>query len=229
MIRRKTLQGFTLIEVLIAMTMLSIMVVLLFASLRICADSWEKGESKIADVNEVAVVYSFFQRYLSAAIPLQNDVSVEDNALEDNAFSFQGGQQSLQFVSSFPASAGKTGLQLFSIDLLEEDDERFIKVTLTPFFPAAKDEELQKEEVTLVRHVEAVSFAYFGDDGGSGEEIWQNEWLQKNIMPRLVKINIELENGIYWPEMMIDLKIIGLHTNSDLETQDSADVAEEEQ
>ncbi|MFI3120724.1 MAG: type II secretion system protein, partial [Methylococcaceae bacterium] len=35
--------GFTLIEVLIAMTLLSIMVVLLFASLRICAQSWEQG------------------------------------------------------------------------------------------------------------------------------------------------------------------------------------------
>ena len=37
----KRLNGFTLIEVLIAMTLLSIMVVLLFASLRICAESWE--------------------------------------------------------------------------------------------------------------------------------------------------------------------------------------------
>jgi general secretion pathway protein J len=53
-------QGFTLIEVLIAMTLLGIMVVLLFSSLKICADSWEKGESKITDVNEVAVVFNFF-------------------------------------------------------------------------------------------------------------------------------------------------------------------------
>jgi len=54
------LRGFTLIEVLIAMTLLGIMMVLLFTSLKICADSWEKGESKITDVNEVAVVYNFF-------------------------------------------------------------------------------------------------------------------------------------------------------------------------
>ena len=36
-------KGFTLIEVLIALTLLSIMVVLLFTSLKICAYCWEKG------------------------------------------------------------------------------------------------------------------------------------------------------------------------------------------
>ncbi len=57
-------QGFTLIEVLIAMTLLSMMMVLLFASLKICADSWEKGENKINEVNEFAVVYYFFNQHL---------------------------------------------------------------------------------------------------------------------------------------------------------------------
>src|SRR5512139_1339393 len=90
------LRGFTLIEVLIAMTMLSIMVVLLFSSLKICADSWEKGESKITDVNEIAVVYNFFQRHLSEAKPLWNDLSKE----EEKTFSFQGKTQSLQFISA---------------------------------------------------------------------------------------------------------------------------------
>jgi general secretion pathway protein J len=40
-------------------------------------------------------------------------------------------------------------------------------------------------------------------------------------MPRLVKINIELENGIFWPEMIIDLKITGITNNTDLETNNT--------
>ena len=58
---RQVSKGFTLIEVLIALTLLSIMIVLLFTSLKICADSWEKGENKINNVNQIAVVYNFFQ------------------------------------------------------------------------------------------------------------------------------------------------------------------------
>ena len=195
--------GFTLIEVLIAMTLLSIMVVLLFSSLKICADSWEKGESKITDVNEIAVVYNFFQRHLSAAKPLWNDLTEK----EERTFSFQGKTRSLQFISAFPASAGRSGLQLFSLDSQEEDNEQVIKVTITPFFPITEGEEWHKEEVTLIKHVSEFTLAYFGSDEGTSEDGWAEEWLDKQVLPRLVKINIKLENGIFWPEMIIDLKV----------------------
>ncbi len=200
------LRGFTLIEVLIAMTLLSIMVVLLFGSLKICAESWGNGESKITDVNEIAVVYNFFQRDLSVAKPLWNDLSPEERT-----FSFQGKAQSLQFVSAFPASAGRPGLQLFSLFLQEEEDDdgQVIKVTLTPFFPIAEGEEWHKEEVSLIKHVSEFTLTYFGSVDGVSEGSWVEEWTNKNALPRLVKINIKLENGIYWPEMIIDLKITG--------------------
>jgi general secretion pathway protein J len=172
------LRGFTLIEVLIAMTLLSIMVVLLFSSLKICADSWEKGESKITDVNEVAVVYNFFQRHLSVAKPLWNDFSGEEKT-----FSFQGKAQSMQFVSAFPASAARSGLQLFSIELQTEDNDQFINVTLTPFFPIAEGEKWHKEEVSLIEHVSDFTLAYFGSDDGVSEGSWREEWLNKEIQP----------------------------------------------
>ena len=204
--------GFTLIEVLIAMTLLSIMVVLLFSSLKICADSWEKGESKITDVNEIAVVYNFFQRHLSVAQPLWNDFK-ED---EEKTFSFQGNADSVHFVSAFPASAGRSGLQLFSLSLTEEDNEPIVKVNLTPFAKLAEGSKWPDEEVTLIRHVSDFSLAYFGSEDGMSEGVWNAEWLNKTVLPRLVKINIQLENGIYWPEMIIDLKVTGEANNTGL-------------
>ena len=206
-------KGFTLIEVLIAMTLLSIMMVLLFTSLKICADSWGKGENKITDVNEIAVVYNFFQRDLSGAKPLWNDSTAEQQT-EEKTFSFQGKAQSLQFVSAFPASAGKPGLQLFSLNLLEEDDDQVIKVTLTPFLPMAEGEEWPQEEVTLIRRVTDFTMAYFGSEDGTSESAWTEEWLNKGVLPRLVKISINLKNGIYWPEMIIDLKVTGTTDNA---------------
>ena len=52
---------------------------------------------------------------------------------------------------------------------------------------------------------------------GMSEGSWQEEWLDKEVLPRLVKINIKLENGIFWPEMIIDLKVTGATNNTDLE------------
>lgn len=204
-------QGFTLIEVLIAMTLLSIMVVLLFSSLRICAQSWEQGEAKISEVNESAVVYGFFQRHLASAIPLWNDFSdqktsgTEAPAERDNkTFSFQGNKQSLQFVSVFPASAGRSGMQLFSI---AQDNEHALKVTLTPFFPTNEGEEWQQEEAVVLKQVSKFSLAYFGDADGQGEYRWHEQWLEKSTQPSLVKITISTENGLFWPDMIIAVKI----------------------
>lgn len=206
-------KGFTLIEVLIAMTLLSIMVVLLFTSLSICSKSWEKGESKISDVNEVAVVYNFFQRYLSSAYPLWNDF----NEAEEKTFSFQGKKQFLQFVSIFPASAGRSGMQLFSIESKQQDNEQLIKVTLTPFFPVLEGEAWSKEEVVLLKHVRDFTLTYFGM-GDDGNESWQEEWLAKTVQPRLVKISINTTNDIYWPPMIIELKGTGVVGGDELGT-----------
>lgn len=197
-------KGFTLIEVLIALTLLSIMVVLLFTSLKICADSWEKGETKITAVNEIAVVYNFFQHHLATAKPLFNT-----SATGEKSFSFQGNSQSMQFVSAFPASAGKLGLQLFSVSLLEEDNDQFINVALVPFINLAEDENPSKEEVTLIKHVSEFKLSYFGSEDGMTEGSWNEEWVNKTVLPSLIKINITLVNGYFWPEMIFDLKVTG--------------------
>lgn len=214
--RCRTMQGFTLIEVLIAMTLLSIMVVLLFASLKICADSWEQGERQITEVNDVAAVFNFFQRNLPVARPLWNDFNKEERV-----FSFQGRKQDLQFVSAFPASAGRAGLQLFSVELHNENREQVVKVTLTPFYPVAEGEEWRKEEEVLIKHVKAFSLAYFGSDDEQAENRWQDEWVQRDRQPDLVKISIELDNEKFWPEMIFDLKIAGSTGGSELATDGS--------
>ena len=193
--------------------------VLLFASLKICADSWEKGENKMAGVNDAAVVYNFFYRHLSPAKPLWNDFSTEEKA-----FSFQGGTHALQFVSEFPASADRSGLQLFSVALQAENNEQFIKVTLTPFFPPAEGGAWRQEEVSLINHVSDFTLAYFGSADGVSAGSWQDEWLAKETLPRLVKITIQLDHDSYRPEMIIALKAAGTTPNTGLGAVNSKQV-----
>lgn len=222
---RQSVQGFTLIEILIAMTLLSIMMVILFGSLRICAQSWDKGEKKITEVSEVSAVINFFQRHLAVARPLWNDFSNELNE-GGRLFSFQGKNQFLQFVSSFPASAGRAGLQLITVDLRQANREQVLHVTLSPFYPTAEGEEWNEEDEILIRHVSNFSLAYFGSEDGLSESQWQNEWVERGRLPSLVKIKIALDNGIFWPEMVIDLKLVG-SDNIDL-TYNDQDASEDD-
>ncbi len=193
--------GFTLIEVMLAMTLLSIMVALLFGSLKICAESWNKGEVKIAEVNEKAVVYQFFKRHFPSIRPLWDDFSDDERR-----FSFQGEQDRLQFVSVFPASTGRKGYQLFEI-IFDKFDERLIKVRLTPFYPALDEQAWQQEEVILLEHIETFNISYFGKEDFNSEGGWVDQWLEKEHLPALVKISIGLDNQGFWPEMIFALKL----------------------
>lgn len=195
--------GFTLIEVMLAMTLLSIMVVLLFSSLRICAESWDKGEAKIAQVNEKAVAYQFFKRHLSSARPLKDDFS-DDKV----SFSFQGSEHQLQFVSHFSMSAERKGLQIFTVDF-EGDDNNNITVALKPFYPLADEQQWQQEKEILLENVTTFELAYFGKDKNAKEERWLNQWQDRHVLPRLVKIKIELADQSDWPDMVFDMKMAG--------------------
>lgn len=215
-------KGFTLIEVLIGMTLLSLMVVLLFSSLTIGAKSWEQGEKKIAEVNEIAVVQQFFNHYLAHSVPQWNDFAPE----KDRVFSFQGKAESLQFVAGFPASAERSGLQLFTLEFKEKDKKRFINVALTPFFPLVEGEEFFQDDIELVENVTRFELSYFGLNDETGELAWQNEWLNKEQQPRLVKILLELDDERYLPEIVVALNVDNAYSNADLESV-PADDAEE--
>jgi general secretion pathway protein J len=214
----KSGQGFTLIEVLLAMTLLSVMMTLLFASLKICAESWEKGEKKIFEVSETAGVVNFFQRHLVMAKPLWNDFTQEERS-----FSFQGDSQSLQFVSSFPASAGRAGLQLFTVRWVNENRENLIKVTIVPFYPVAEGDDWLTEEETLIKGVADFSLAYFGPEEGETENRWLDQWLERDHLPKLIRIKIKLENDVFWPEMNFELKLAKGSNSSGLEEGQDAE------
>lgn len=219
----KPCRGFTLIEVLLAMTLLSIMLALLFASLKICANSWERGEQKIFEVGETAGVVNFFQRHLVMARPLWNDFTKEERRL-----AFQGDSQSLQFVSAFPASAGRAGLQLFNVRLLNENRDNVIKVSIVPFYPVADGEDWFGEDETLIKHVAGFSIAYYGQEEGDSESRWQDRWQDREQLPKLVKINITLENGVFWPEMIFDMKLVGSVDASEAGFDDDEDTGDED-
>ena len=196
-----TVKGFTLIEVMIAMTLLSLMMVLLFGSLRISAESWNKGETKISQVNQKATVYQFFKHHLPAIKPLWDDFSEDEPQ-----FSFHGEQDNLQFVSVLPASSGRKGLQQFKV-FLDKKERGLVKVKLTPFFLSLNNADWQDEEaVVLAEQVAHFEISYFFKMKGAIEGEWHKRWVDKKQLPTRIKINIALIDESYWPEMVFSLK-----------------------
>ena len=217
--------GFTLIEVLIGMSILSIMMLLLFATLRTCVQSWNLGEKKIAEVSQAGIIQNFFQSKLHSTLPLKANFLKEEKDIDEEdrqRFSFEGSENQLQFVSAMPASAGRLGLQLFTMSLqqAEKGEGSDLLVDIKPFFPKNEDEEWQNEEVVILKNVRNLQFAYFGVDEETQDKdkeeafSWQGEWLERQTLPKLVSIDIELSNGQIWPQIVVALKVNTSGSNS---------------
>lgn len=214
--------GFTLIEVLIAMTLLGIMVVLLFSSLKIAAESWNAGENKIIEVNKKAVVYQFFKRHLTTIRPVaaQTVSNNDDDSLEPQQ-AFQGQSRTMRFVAALPVSAARKGLQVFEI-AADAAEPSTIMVALSPY---QQTEPGQPERVVLLERVKSFAFAYFGKQEENGEAGWHDDWTGIDRLPQLIKVGISLDDGSYWPEMVFPLKISGQAATTAIVAGDSSPAA----
>jgi general secretion pathway protein J len=201
--------GFTLIEVLIAMSLLSIMMGLLFFSMRTAFESWNIGEAKVEQINKKAVFYQFFKQHLTNSKPLFEYKLENENSTEIKKMVFQGTSEQIRFVSALPAASIRKGEQIFNIGFNPQQTNSII-VSLTPY----RQPQQTGEQTQLLDHVKQIQFSYFGKFNENFEREWQTDWLESEELPRLVRIKVVLDDESIWPDMVFPLKVTAWHTAS---------------
>jgi general secretion pathway protein J len=197
--RTKALSGFTLIEMLIALTLLGIMMSLLMVTFRAGAKSWDAGEKIAAVTEDQFAVRHFLRSYLENARPVIDDFTDE---LEPK-FSFEGDEHSLTFVAGLPANQDRGGLWRFTLEI-ERGSEKKLVAIVEPFFPGLDDDADLLENLTLLSNVEKFDISYFGKDQITDQDPdWNDRWEDKNELPLLVKIEMQIEGQIEWPATVI--------------------------
>jgi general secretion pathway protein J len=93
---RKRHSGFTLIEVLLALSILSIIMVLVLGALRIGVRAWEKGEDVLATQQRSRTVLDLLARQVTSA---SVQMSIES---KQPLVPFAGSTRALEFTSNLP-------------------------------------------------------------------------------------------------------------------------------
>jgi general secretion pathway protein J len=202
--------GFTLIEVLIAMALLSIMMGLLFSSMRTSTESWHIAENKVDQTNKKAMFYQFFKQHLINAKPVFeiNAIGNDKNDLTDiKRIVFRGNETHIRFVSALPAASIRKGEQIFDVGT-DLKSPNTITVTLKPY----RQQQNIVDETLLLDHVKQLQFSYFGKVDENFDRIWESEWNDMEEQPRLVRIKVVLDDESLWPDMIFPLKVSPWHT-----------------
>lgn len=188
-------QGFTLLELLIGMTLVGFILTLLFAGLSLGMRSWEAGERHMVSSSRQAVIVDFIRRTLEQTYPLRWRVDEEDQ------LAFAGETESLRFVGPVARHDGASGNFLIALELADGEVGRDLVMrwqypdSRAPGFGPLEE---AKPKV-LAKAVQGMTFSYFGAESDTEEPAWHDQWLHQKTPPDLIRLQLVMANGETWP------------------------------
>jgi general secretion pathway protein J len=196
--------GFTLLEVLVAVTLLAVVSTLALGGLRLGARSWEAGTERLDRVSALHTSYRFLRQSLARAAPAT--IGKEG----DPSFAFRGSDRELSFVVHESPRAGLAGSFVVALRVVSAGQGRDLRVVLAPFRP---DEDglvararSPEDEGVLIAGASRIAFSYFGARRLGDTARWFDVWDAPHNVPRLVRLEVERADGT-WPELVFAVAI----------------------
>jgi general secretion pathway protein J len=184
--------GFTLLEMLLSMTLLSLLLVALFGGLRFVGRDNARVEAVLEDSQNLDLVRDLLIRQVGNAFPVMAGADGGGRAL------FTGRPDRLAFPILRLPGQGPAGLILAVFDITASDGIHRLIYREYPFLPGAAVAiaEQPTRSTLLVESREALGFRYYDKAG-----LWQDQWSNPATPPRLVA----LHNPV-WPELIAGLR-----------------------
>lgn len=206
---RRAAAGFTLLEVMIGATLLSVMMVILTGSLRIGAESWDAGEERMARASRLFVVENFLRTHIESLAPVAG--LVRNGQLEP---SFRGTDRALNYVAAMPEQVNVGGLFRFQLYVGKNGESQDLRMAITTYTtnPDREKDAETIDDVPLVENIEHFAIAYLPRrnlnespdlalPGGNAQD-WTKEWAQ-NQLPAMIRIEIVPAGEEPWPTLVI--------------------------
>ena len=196
-------RGFTLVEVLVAMTLLGIMLALLFGAISMSARNQRAAETKMAHSDELRLVGNFVQQLIAHSLPL---VWIDRDG---RRLIFEGKSDEIRFAALLPAHRGGGGVQLVTLKHHRAGKRRPLELHYRYADPEhpLDGPAPEPERVILLEDVDGVSFSYFGKHGTDSEPAWRDAWQDKERLPGLVSLKLHASSSAQaWPELRIPLR-----------------------
>lgn len=196
-------QGFTLLELLIALTLLGFIMVLLFGGLRLGVRSWDASQRQLDTLNSVRSLEGFLRREMSVANPYRWKTGPSQR------IAFLGERDKLTFVAPIPARVGGGGLYAISIALEQQGNEKRIVWRYLPVTAQMQDFSALAQSTPMVlaaselAQVEDIWLSYFGQENQSTAPRWMDRWENDKALPDLIRIQVRHPNGAEWPDFVV--------------------------
>ena len=182
-------RGFTLLELLISLTLMGLVSLGVYGALGFGADALERGTSRSIENQRVRAALALIVRKLKSAYPLMLLVDGE------RLVYFFGDEEELRFVASAdrPEIGGLEKVSYFIKE--DEDGEHGLWMRISaPTLPADLAEERDGSlylEAEVLSDVDELVWEYFGQRQNEDEEAWHKSWNgeEEPKLPQVVRLS----------------------------------------
>ena len=177
-------------ELLISMTILSLITLLVFGAFRVGIRAWERGERDIDAHQRERIVLDLITRQI-ASIPVDTVQGLE-------AFAMKGDQKSLAFVSDIHLVPANTFGMVYVIYRVEEgeDDGEILSLSERNVVLMVEDPDMDSDELftELIGSTE-IAFAYLKRSEGEEVPEWQETWDPESETGFPLAVRVTLKRG----------------------------------
>lgn len=214
---RRPVQGFTLVEVLVAVSLLALLLGLLFGAMRTGMRSWQVAETRIAAAESTLQVERFLVRTISQARPprgMEGGVpQVGGGSFQGEGSVLEGTSGSILFVAPGVNALPRPGLYRYEIFIEERggtEPVRDLWVRMAPY----RGVDTEAGEARLLQEgLAAFELRYFGALQQGEEPAWVDEWPPTaGRAPLLVAIRLQPAKAAVRPWLMVAPMVTSVNT-----------------
>jgi general secretion pathway protein J len=194
--------GFTLVEMLVALALFSLIATLLFNNVRFGLKAWQIGSSQGELLARSAAAQDALRRLVGNAYPM---LMASDG--NDPSIDFEGAHETMTFLGDAPVVTGGAGRFRFRLFPERKQDHTDLVISSTPELANPQEASMTTSSV-LVADIDQVEFSY-SRGGASSEARWSDSWSKPSNLPMLVRVRVTFRSGDtrLWPDLLIAPRI----------------------
>ncbi|WP_316233736.1 prepilin-type N-terminal cleavage/methylation domain-containing protein [Bradyrhizobium sp. SZCCHNPS2010] len=194
--------GFTLVEMIVALAVFSLLSVLLFHNVKFGVQAWRSGSARADELQRSVVTQELLRRLLGNAYPL----IIKQEALQPR-IDFEGGSEAVEFLSEAPVVSGGAGRYRFKLFVDRTRQQTDLVMTAAPELASAQDNSASR--TLLVSDIDHAELAYFGAPSPGAPGRWNDSWEKQSDVPSLVRLRVSFHasDPRTWPDLVVALRV----------------------
>jgi prepilin-type N-terminal cleavage/methylation domain-containing protein len=200
MTQRRGSAGFTLIEMLVALTLLALLATGIVTTFRLGQRTYgQLVENRRGDL-EVVTAQRFLRQALESAYPFALGAG-------QTRFGLEGAPDRVEVTAMSPQAVA-LGHYRYALFLRPREDRGFDLVVRSDVDRHGFANERAAGEEVLIERVASVRWSYLGAARGARRPEWQTRWEQRKV-PALIRLEVAFPEGDSrtWPELLVATRV----------------------